>query len=142
MTRESAKKASEYKIKRAAWKNIPDGSLYSSRTKCRAATLPNASLLLLDGLGGAGACASAARHALVCVDHVVALTLVDCLNRTLTGARAARDAVITNLVCHSSIFNLLCHRRVLSGRGWFFGFYVGKFTRLFSIFKGLRRGRV
>ena len=61
-------------------------------------------LLLLDGLGGASSGTGTAAHALVCIDNVVGLALGDSLNRTLASTCAARDAIITNLVSHKSIF--------------------------------------
>ena len=48
-------------------------------------------------------CACTAVDAKVSVDFVLAVTLCDSLNGTLSSASAASDAVISNLECHDII---------------------------------------
>ena len=49
---------------------------------------------------GAGARASAARDAGIRVDLVLARAFADRADRTLVCTRAARDAIIADLICH------------------------------------------
>ena len=73
------------------------GVLFSHRTVV--------ALLSLGSLNGASVCARAAVDALVSVDLVLAVSLVDSLGGAVLSASAAGDAIIANLVCHCSILH-------------------------------------
>ena len=60
-------------------------------------------LLSLGSLNGASVCAGAAVDALVSVDLVLAVSLVDSLGGAVLSASAAGNAIIANLVCHCRV---------------------------------------
>ena len=63
-------------------------------------------LLSLGSLNGASVCARAAVDALVSVDLVLAVSLVDSLGGAVLSASAAGDAIIANLVCHCRVLQI------------------------------------
>jgi 3-oxoacyl-ACP reductase-like protein len=74
---------------------------------------PSVELLSLGSLNVASVCARAAVDALVSVDLVLAVSLVDSLGGAVLSASAAGDAIIANLVCHCSFL----HTYLLTSRG-------------------------
>ena len=83
-------------------------------------------LLSLGSLNGASVCAGAAVDALVSVDLVLAVSLVDGLGGAVLCASAAGDAIIANLVCHCRVLRIRICSRPLGGDGGLTDNYITK----------------
>ena len=79
--------------------------------------------LSLGSLNGASVCARAAVDALVSVDLVLAVSLVDSLGGAVLCASAAGDAIIANLVCHCSFLHTYLLTTV-RGQQWPTVYYI------------------